>query len=121
MARSCSYPARAPDVLLGQTIWLHELPSWGLFVLALAVAWRLTRGGGGSAVSELSKANEVLTRRVQELGGEVRDLRVENERLRSRTDFAAVIATHEEHAQQRHDSQLRILALMAERLGADPD
>lgn len=107
--------------MIASATWVGSLPTWALLALAIAAAWRLSRGGGGSAVSELSKANEVLTHRVQELGGEVRDLKVENERLRQRTDFAAVIATHEERAQQRHDSQLRILSLMAERLGADPD
>lgn len=64
---------------------------WLPFVLAAGFAWRLSRGGGGSAVSELSKANEVLTRRVQELGDEVRDLRVENASLKSRTDYQASI------------------------------
>lgn len=108
-------------MLLAHSQWISELPSWSLLALALAAAWRVTRGGAGSAVDELSKANGVLTNRVQELGGEVRDLKVQNAELRSRTDFSAVIAKHEERAQDRHTAQLNILALIARRLGADPD
>src|SRR5581483_5079828 len=84
--------------------------------------YRLSRGGGGSAVNELAKANEVLTTRLREerhakeqLGGEVRDLRVELGELRGRTDFAAALAAalapllewtggHETRAQERHEA-----------------
>lgn len=106
-------------MLAAHSTWVGSIPSWALLALAIGVAWRLSRGGGGSAVQELSKANEVLTRRVKELGDEVRDLTILNEQLRARTDFAAVIQSHEERAQQRHDSQLHILGLIAARIGPD--
>lgn len=105
--------------------WAGTLPNWLLVVLAVAVAWRLSRGGGGSAVSELSKANEVLTKRVQELGSEVRDLRAENAELRGRTDVALAIdhwgSEHERRAQERHLATLHVLDMIARHLGEEPD
>lgn len=126
--------------------WAGSLPTWLLLVFGLAVAWRVSRGGGGTAVQELSKANEVLTKRTHELGGEVRDLRVENERLRSRTDFAQALApimaagvdaadqarqsqesilklltTHEERAEARFAKTTGVLGLIADRLGPEND
>lgn len=124
--------------------WVGTVPTWLLFVMGLGVAWRLSRGGGGSAVSELSKANEVLTKRTHELGAEVRDLRVENEHLKARTDFAqalapildgvvssqaaaerrqesimATLATHEERAENRFQRTTDVLVMIADRLGPD--
>ncbi len=121
--------------MLASTV-LGTIPTWILVALALFVAWRISRGGGGTAVSELSKANEVLTRRVKELGDEVRDLRIENVKLRASTDFktaigaelkpitdwaeghersdegrhrqvATLLELHEQRATQRHDAQLK--------------
>lgn len=98
-----------------------SIPAWVTLALLLAVGFRLSRGGGGAAVQELSKANEVLSRRVNELGREVRDLRVENGKLRERTDFAAVIATHERRAEARAAKTLTVLDLIAARLGPEPN
>src|SRR6185437_11883673 len=98
---------------------IGTLGQWFTFAAVLFAAWRLSRGGGGAAVTELSKANEVLTRRVSELGAEVRDLKIENERLRNRTDFSAVIAQHEDRALERHERTLDVLGLIADRLGPD--
>lgn len=120
------------------------LPTWILVGFALFVAFRVSKGGGGSAVSELSKANEVLTRRTHELGAEVRDLKIENERLKARTDFAQALtpvlesiaqgtnasearqvaimdaqASHEDRAQERHARTLGVLDLIAKRLGKE--
>lgn len=127
-------------MLAAQFVW-GSIPTWALFLLALVVAWRVTKGGAGSAVSELSKANEVLTTRVHDLGSEVRDLRVENAALRERTDVTLAIAPaaqriidetravateHERAAIERHElqlaaarSQLTVLGMIAERLGPD--
>lgn len=90
-----------------------------VLVLTAGIAWRISRGGGGSAVSELSKANEVLERRVDEQGKEIRDLKMKNAELASRTDFGATMAIHEERAAQRHQATLRVLDLIAARLGPD--
>lgn len=108
--------------------WISSVPTWALFALAMLAAWRVSRGGGGSAVSELAKANEVLTVRVHELGDEVRDLRVENAELKGRTDFALALAPilkwsgqHEERAQSRHEQTMIIMQLIAKHLGAEPN
>lgn len=95
------------------------LSQWLLVAVAVFVAWRITSGGGGSAVQELSAANKVLTNRVHDLGSEVRDLKIENERLRQRTDFQAVLSDHERRAQERHTATLGVLELIAARLGPD--
>lgn len=124
------------DLIAASPGWAGSIPTWTLLVVALIAAWRVTRGGGGSAVSELSKANEVLDKRVHELGSEVRDLRVENADLAARTDFAAslfeheqrsltvlrqLLGSHEERAVQRHEAGLRVLDLIAARLGPEPN
>ena len=105
---------------------LHELPVWVALVTALGISWRLTRGGGGSAVSELSAANQVLEKRNHELGAEVRDLRVENATLKARTDFQeqlrpvlSAMELHEVRAQERHEKALVVLDLIAQRLGGE--
>jgi len=127
--------------VIATSYFTGSLPSWILLGVALLGAWRLSKGGGGSAVSELSKANEVLTKRVHELGSEVRDLRVENEGLRARTDFAQALAPvlektaegveqaesrqnaimstldqHEARAQSRFEATTDVLGLMADQL-----
>lgn len=109
---------------------LGSLAQWTTVALMLIVAWRLSAGGAGTAVQELSKANEVLTKRVHELGSEVRDLRVENAKLRQRTDFHAVLGVFEERAEERMarmeqraderaEKMLKVLELIADRLGSD--
>lgn len=98
---------------------IGDVAGWAALALALIAAWRVTRGGAGSAVQELSEANRVLDARVHELGGEVRDLRIENAELRERTDYAAVMAAHEETALERHKALLNVLSLIAARLGPD--
>jgi hypothetical protein len=114
--------------MIQATTWIGSIPSWALLAVALAAAWRVTKGGGGSAVSELSRANEVLTNRVHELGGEVRDLRVENAELKGRTDVTLALTpllewsgNHEQRAQDRHDQTMVILSLVAKGLGQEPN
>src|SRR5207253_9358680 len=100
-------------------------------VLRTAVAWRVSRGGGGAAVSELAIANKVLEERIHQLreeyqakvdmlGAEIRDLRVENAELRTRTDYKAVIDGHEIRAEERAGRLLTVLDLIASRLGPEP-
>jgi biopolymer transport protein ExbB/TolQ len=129
--------------VLALSTLVGSLPTWLLFALSVAVALRLSRGGAGSAVSELSKANEVLDRRLQEerkareaLGAEVRDLNVRNAELGKETNFAIALeearsaaearalealSRHETRAIERHEAQLVILGLIADRLGREPD
>lgn len=115
---------------------LGSLPTWILVAIALAAAWRVSLSGGGSAVSELEKANKVLERalhdervkaqeKYDELGAQVRDLRIENAELRGKTDVALAInewgTGHERRAQERHEAALVVLDLIARRLGPDPN
>jgi len=86
-------------------------------VVLVAVAWRISTGGGGTAVQELTAANKVLADRLHEerqakekLGGEVRDLRVLNQEISARTDFAAVMELHERNDERRH---VEVMALLA--------
>lgn len=102
-----------------------DLPSWILLAVALLVAWRVTRGGGGSAVTELSAANGVLEKRVHELETQVSELRHENLALAARTDFTQALSpllvateTHEARAVERSTRILSVLDTIAERLAA---
>jgi hypothetical protein len=76
--------------MLATSVW-GTLPTWILVGIAILAAWRLSKGGAGSAVSELDKSNQVLTRSLadtrEKLGSEIRDLRIENGELRGRTDI----------------------------------
>lgn len=98
---------------------LGSVAQWLTIVAVTAAGWRLSRGGAGSAVQELSAANKVLEHRKEELGAQVRDLLVENAALKQRTDFQAVMSGHEERAQQRNEAILHVLELIADRLGPD--
>jgi hypothetical protein len=113
---------------LGSMNWIGSLPTWIILIMGVLVAFRVTRGGAGSAVSELAKANEILTKRKDELGGEVRDLKEEVARLQGRTDIAAALVPistaledHEQRAAERHAAHLGLLELIAARLGPDPE
>ncbi len=124
--------------LLAATPW-GTLPNWLLLGIAIFAAWRLSRGGAGSAVSELSESNRVLERALQEerksreaLGGEVRDLRIENTALKEQTNFAAALGKavqplvdwtvdHEHRDQRRFESTLKVMDEIARRLGPDPN
>jgi phosphoserine aminotransferase len=136
------------ELVIFATSVFGTLPTWILVVIALVASWRVTRGGAGSAVSELTAANRVLERRIHELGAEVRDLKIENAELRARTDVSIAIepvaerivqaitehedralselAKHEGRAIERHelvmragDAQLNVLQLVADRLGPE--
>jgi len=106
------------------------ITSWASLLVLVFALWRVTRGGGGSAVQELSAANRVLEKRNHALGAEVRDLRIENGQLKQRTDFAAALGEyeqravaaaeqHEKRAAARAEATLRVLGLIADRLGPD--
>lgn len=107
---------------------IGTIPSWGLLVIALLAAYRVTKGGGGSAVSELSAANTVLDKRLHEQGAEIRDLRIKNTELEAKTDFTIALApifewtaSHEIRAQERHEKTMIVLDLIAQRLGKEEE
>lgn len=108
----------------------------GVVTLAamLSVVNRVTRGGAGSAVSELSHANRVLEETLrderqakEQLGAEVRDLRVQLAELAGRTDFALALTAalapimewtlgHERRASERHEAAMAAGARSTEAL-----
>lgn len=98
-------------MILAAAGYANDLLQWtSLGILAVTI-WRITRGGGGSAVQELSAANRVLEKRNHQLGAEVRDLRVRVAELEQRTDFATALERHETVV-------LEALDLIAQHLGA---
>lgn len=126
-------------MLVAQELLGGNVAQWLIVAIGVFAAWRISRGGGGSAVAELDRANKVLDHSLhlereksERLGGEVRDLRIENAALKEQTNFASALAgaispliewthVHEERAQQRFDAQLKVMDLVAARLGPDAD
>ncbi len=104
----------------GPATWTGSLPTWILVVIGLAFAWRITRGGGGTAVSELTAANAVLTHALQEQR-EITDKQAkEIAALQGKTDVVLAITplmqSHEKNAQERHAATVKVLAEMSESL-----
>lgn len=120
-------------MLQASSVW-GNLPTWVLVAMALATAWKLGGRGGGVATSELERQRDVLAESLKaerddhqrtrdNMGAEIRDLRVEVANLRGRTDVALAINAwgeqHEQRAAERHAGLLNVLELIARRLGAD--
>lgn len=108
--------------------WTGSLPTWLLLAIALIGAWRVTRGGGGTAVTELSKANEVLEEAGKKKDAQIHTLQSRIATLEARTDIAQAlqplsdsINNHEERAQARFEKTSEILTLVADRLHETPD
>lgn len=92
------------------------------------VGWLYVRGGTGTALGGLQLANRELVRQVRALTERVESLEVENAKLRAETNVAEVIApviraveAHESSAARRSEATLRVLDLIAARLGPDDD
>ena len=104
----------------GPATWTGSLPTWILVVIGLAFAWRITRGGGGSAVSELTAANQVLTHALEEQRRITDDQAKEISALQSKTDVVLAITplmqSHEQKAQERHESTVKVLSEMSDSL-----
>ena len=102
------------------------LGQWLTLIAVLVAAFFIWRGGGGTALTVLSQANEVLEMRVRELEKKQEaDAKLIAELQKSR-DFALAfqpIATatehHEMRAQKRFERTLNVLDLIASRLGPD--
>ena len=106
--------------------WLGTLPAWLTFMGVIGAAWAVWRGGGGTALSTLQTANRVLEERVHELELQGKRDAATIAELTGKTDLALAIkpfmewaSTHEERAVERHAGTLKVLDLIAERLGPD--
>lgn len=106
--------------------------TWATFVViligAVGLAWLTWRGGGGTALRSLRDANEVLERRVREQDKMIVGLQRQVASLQARTDISLAITpiadwttAHEVRAQQRHDATLKVLEMIADRLGPEPE
>lgn len=105
---------------------LGTLPGWLTLATLCAVGWLLVRGGSGTAVSGLQDTNRELVRQVHKLQSENEELRGRVRVLEAKTDVAQAIVPvveamqgHETRAQQRHDGTLKVLDLIAEKLGPE--
>jgi hypothetical protein len=108
--------------------WIGTLPGWlTVFTLAL-LAIVYVRAGGGQALDVLETANRILTDRVKTLEDQLIDARKVIEQLGARTNLEPILSAvvegftrHEVRAQERHDAQLKVLALIAQRFGPDEE
>lgn len=112
----------ASDALIG------TLPGWITLVGVGVVAWLLYQGGSGTAVSGLTDTNQELERQIRERDGKISALERVNAELRATHDVSVAILPvienmhgHEIRAQERHEGTMKVLALIAERLGPDPN
>lgn len=108
--------------------WSEVLPLWITLGMALAGFLYVRRYGGGAALDELQRANSILADRVHELERENVRLHADVARLQERTDVALAvqpvsraIAEHERAAAARGEAMLRVLDMIARRMGADPE
>lgn len=114
--------------VLAATPW-GTLPGWlTLAALVGAAFWLPRRGGGGPAIASLEANNRVLEKRVHELEQQGKIDAATIAELRGRTDVTLALAPivewstrHEDRAQQRHEGTLKVLDLIAARLGSDPN
>lgn len=100
--------------------WTGTIPTWLLLVLGLVAAWRVTRGGGGSAVTELSKSNEVLTDALDRQRKVAEDQAKQIAALESKTDVvlavSPLISAHEKKSQERHEAAVHVLEAISDKL-----
>lgn len=100
--------------------WAGSLPTWILVGIGVIFAWRITKGGGGSAVSELTAANAVLTHALNEQRQVTDQQAKEIAALQGKTDVVLAITplmqSHEQKAQDRHDSTVKVLTEMSDSL-----
>lgn len=103
--------------------WTGSLPTWALLLLAVVAAWRISRGGGGSAVTELTAANKVLEERDQKRETAMQAQAKQIAALESKTDVVLavtpLIADHERHAQERHTATIEVLEAIRDQIHAD--
>lgn len=104
-------------------------------VAAIGLGFALWKGQAGPALSYLREANEALVKkseaadeRAESLETKLRLVEEANTLLEARTSFEPMVAavvlqfeSHESRAHERHLATLRILDLIAARLGPDPN
>lgn len=103
--------------------WVGSVPTWAILVVGIFAAWRVSRGGGGSAVTELSAANQVLEDRDRRRQHELEAQAGKIAALESKTDVVLavtpLIAEHERHSQERHDATIKVLEAIRDQIHSD--
>jgi len=96
--------------------------------VVLFSAWRLSKHGGGAALTEYDTANKRLERSLAEARTETARLIVELAKLQGETNVALAVAPvlewsrmHEQRAAERHSATITVLDLIAARLGPEPN
>jgi hypothetical protein len=105
---------------------LSHAPDWaGVLVLAI-IGWVVYRGGGGTALSLLREANEVLSAEVKELKRQGMIDAKKIALLEARTDITVALVPltkalelHEQGAKMRADALLTVLEMVATGLGSE--
>lgn len=106
--------------------WWGTLPTWLLVGGIAAAGWYFRWGKGGDALNYLKEANTVLTTRCDELENLTRKQAQVIAALEQRTNLEPMVsavvdqfASHEQRAAQRQVALLRLIEMVAERLGPD--
>lgn len=104
--------------------WLGTLPGWFTLALLVGAAYAFRRGGGGTAISELQTANQVLEKTVHRQGEEILDLRKQLAASEARTDIAlalgpllSAIEAHETNAAKRAEVMIGVIEAIGVTLG----
>lgn len=118
---------------------LGTLPGWLTVIGVIVVAWLFYRGGSPTAVTglqdvnrelerQIKEGNHELERQIKERDGKISALERVNAELRAEKDVTVAILpvieamkAHEDRAQERHAGMLKVLDLIAERLGPEPN
>ena len=108
--------------------WVGNVPAWLIVLGLLVVGWHVVRGQGGQALAILETTNRVLTDRLAAQERELGHSREQIHQLEARTSLEPILgaiveqfSAHEQRSAERHQSQMHVLDLIAQRLGPDTE
>lgn len=105
--------------------WTGSIPTWLLLFIAVVAAWRVTRGGAGSAVTELTASNKTLEEALNKARAVADEQAKQIAALQSKTDVVLAVtpllADHEKRAQERHDATLHVLEALAAKISREDE
>lgn len=113
-------------MLLANTIYTDVIP-WLIVASGfIGAAWINKRGATGDALKYLQDANQILHKENTELKRERQNFLAEIAALKAKTDVALAIRPivtahelHEKRAEQRWTNMMRVLDMIAKRLGPE--
>ena len=108
--------------------WTADLPVLVTLIAAVLGGGFLYRHGGGTALTELERANGILEKRIRTLERENSALHAQVSELQTKTDIAAalqplsqVLINHDERSANSDRQMIVLLELIAQRLGPEPE